>query len=253
MEERPHFVHIPIHIGRLDLSITNEVVMLWLAAGLTLVIMVVAARRLAAGFGSSNRFTLLLESVIDFVRENISGAFLGENAAKWFPFVAALFFFVLFNNLLGKLPLPWYVVTTTGNINVTAALAVLVFVIAQIIGVVKQGPVGYFKKKFLIPAPRWIQIPDILIMFLVLLAEPLSLAVRLFANMLAGHMIMGLITAGGLFFAASGNYLLKPVSALPFVIVVAMQGFELFIAFIQAFIFALLASLYLSESLEEHH
>jgi len=253
MEEKPHFIHIPIHIGSLDLSVTNEVVMLWLAAALTFVIMVVGARRLAKGFGTANRFTMFVEAMMEFVRENITGAFLGDNATRWFPFVATLFFFILFSNLLGKLPLPWYVTTTTGNINVTAAMAILVFVIAQVVGVVKLGPVTYFKKKFLIPAPKLIQIPAILIMFLVLLAEPLSLAVRLFANMLAGHMVMGLITAGGLFFAASGNYLLKPVSALPFVIVVVMQGFELFIAFIQAFIFALLSSLYLSESLEEHH
>jgi F-type H+-transporting ATPase subunit a len=253
MEQKPHFIHIPLHLGGLDLSVTNDVVMLWLAAALTFVIMVIGARRLASGLNTTNRFTLFVEAMIEFVRENITGAFLGENAAKWFPFVAALFFFVLFNNLLGKVPLPWYVVTTTGNINVTAALAIMVFVVAQVVGVVKLGPVTYFKKKFLIPAPRLIQIPAILIMLLVLLAEPLSLAVRLFANMLAGHMVMGLVTAGGLFFVSHSNPVLRPVSALPFVIVVAMQAFELFIAFIQAFIFALLSSLYLSESLEEHH
>jgi F-type H+-transporting ATPase subunit a len=162
----------------------------------------------------------------------------------------------LFCNLLGKLPIPFFQ-TPTGNWNVTGALAVAVFAIAQIVGVFNLGPVGYFKKKFLLPAPLWVQIPAIPIMFLILLAEPFSLAVRLFANMLAGHMvILTFATAqmvGGLWLLHHPSWLVRPAAALPFAVTVILLALEFFIAFIQAFIFALLSALYLSESLEEHH
>lgn len=255
MGEEPHFIHWSIpKIGPFDFSVTNEVVLLWLAAAVTLGIMILAARKLASGVGTATRFTALVESSVGFVRRDIAEAFLGHHAAQWFPFFAALFFFVFFNNLIGKVPLPWYIVTPTGNINVTLPLAVFVFVIAQGVGIYKMGLGGYFKKKFLLPgAPLWIQPLALIIMPIVLIAEPLSLAVRLFANMLAGHMIIGLITAGGLYFAVHWPIWAKPMAAVPFAFVVAMGAFELFIAFIQAFIFALLSALYLSESLEEHH
>jgi F-type H+-transporting ATPase subunit a len=120
-----------------------------------------------------------------------------------------------------------------------------------------MGPVGYFKKKFLLPAPLWVQIPAIPIMLLVLLAEPFSLAVRLFANMTAGHKVivtfMVADMVGGVWLLTQAPVWAKPISLLPFVLTVALLGFELLIAFIQAFIFALLSALYLSESLEEHH
>jgi F-type H+-transporting ATPase subunit a len=245
------FVHIPLQLGPLDLSITDHVVLLWIAAGLTFVLLTLGARKLAAAPGAPTRFTSLVESLVDFVRENVAEAFLGEHARKWFGFVAALFFFILFCNLLGKLPVPGFE-SPTGNINVTAALAVLVFLVAQGVGIYKLGPIGYFKKKFLMPAPLVIKIFAIPIMFLVLLAEPFSLAVRLFANMTAGHQVIAVIMAG-LIWLSEANLLYKLAVPIPFAFIVAMLLFELFIAFIQAFIFALLSALYLSESLEEHH
>ena len=146
----------------------------------------------------------------------------------------------------------------TGNINVTAALAVMVFVVAQVVGVVKLGPIGYFKKKFLMPgAPLVLKIVAIPIMGLVLIAEPFSLCVRLFANMTAGHMVLlTFATAqmvGGVWLLNQPSFLAKTAAVLPFGLSVILVAFELFVAFIQAFIFTLLSALYLSESLEEHH
>ena len=245
--------------------------MLWLAAGLTVILLVAGARAIVASVAGGGRFANLVEAMVDFAREDIAEAFLGEHAKKWFGFFAALFFFILFANLLGKLPGPVYGFTAsaidqdphflleapTGNINVTAALAVMVFLIAQGVGLAKLGPVGYFKKKFLLPAPLAIQIPAIPIMLLVLLAEPFSLAVRLFANMTAGHKVivtfMVADLVGGVWLLTQAPIWAKPISLLPFALTVALLGFELLIAFIQAFIFALLSALYLSESLEEHH
>ena len=253
------------------LRIDQVTYMIWTAGGLTVLLLVAGAQAIKASANGGGRFANLVEAMVDFARENIAEPFLGEHAKKWFGFFATLFFFILFANLLGKLPGPVYgstasaidqdphfvLETPTGNINVTAALAVMVFLIAQGVGLSKMGLVGYCKKKFLLPAPLWVQIPAIPIMFLVLLAEPFSLAVRLFANMTAGHKVivtfMVADLVGGVWLLTEAPIWAKPISVLPFVLTVALLGFELLIAFIQAFIFALLSALYLSESLEEHH
>ena len=261
--------------------IDHAVYMIWISAALTLLVLVVGAQLAAHGAVAEGRFANLVEAMVEFVRENIVDEFLGHNGKQWFGFIAAIFFFILFANLLGKLPMPPVFAhhlrpaqaemesaqpgevarvgfeSPTGNINVTACLAVLVFVVSQGVGLVKLGPLGYFKKKFILPAaPLPIQIVAIPIMFLVLLAEPFSLAVRLFANMTAGHIvILTFATAplvGGLWLF-DHSLLVKPAALLPFLLTVVLLAFELFVAFIQAFIFALLSALYLSESLEEHH
>ncbi len=246
-------------------KITELTVMLWTAAGLTLVVLVVGARLIAASATTTGRFANLVESMVDLVRTNIVEPFLGEHSSKWFGFFAALFFFILFCNILGKLPSPasgaaedpkFILESPTSNINVTAALAITVFLIAQVVGVIKLGPIGYFKKKFLLPAPLLVQLFAIPIMFLVLLAEPFSLAVRLFANMYAGHKVLVTFAVaqmvGGVWLMHQ-SLAIKAIAAVPFVLSVLLLGFEFFVAFIQAFIFALLSALYLSESLEEHH
>jgi len=238
-------------------KVTNLVVMLWVAAGLTLVVLVAGARVIAASTVTGGRFGNLVEAMVDFVRGGIVEEFLGEHTNQWFSFFAAIFFFVLFCNLLGKLPVP-FAESPTGNWNVTGALAVTVFLISQVVGIVKMGPVGYFKAKFLFQdAPGWLQPLALLIKPIILIAEPFSLMVRLFANMLAGHMVMFTFATaqmvGGLWLLRHPNALIRPLAGLPFAISVVLLGLEFFIAFIQAFIFALLSALYLSESLEEHH
>jgi F-type H+-transporting ATPase subunit a len=239
-----------------DLTITHDVEMVLWSAGLTLVIFIIGAQLIKRSTVSKGRFANLVEVMLDFVRENIAEEFLGKHATKFFGFLAALFFFLLTANLLGKIPIPGFH-SPTANINVTAAMAVLVFVIAQVIGVFKLGPVTYCKQKFLLPgAPLWVQPLAVVIMPIVLLAEPFSLCVRLFANMTAGHLvILSFATApliGGMYWVEQ-SALVKPLALLPFALTVALLGFELFVAFIQAFIFTLLSAVYLSESLEEHH
>jgi F-type H+-transporting ATPase subunit a len=246
MEFHPQFSVAPNH----------AVYMVWLSAGLTFLVLFIGAQLIGASTAGGGRFANFVEAMVEFVREQIVEEFLGEHAKKWFGFFAALFFFLLFSNLLGKVP--WLELESpTAIIDVTAAMAVFVFVIAQVMGFVKLGPVSYFKKKFLLPgAPWWVQPLAIIIMPIVLLAEPFSLCVRLFANMTAGHqVILTFATAeliGGLYLWHAGTWQ-KLLVSLPFVLTVGLLAFELFVAFIQAFIFTLLSALYLSESLEEHH
>ena len=225
------------------LKITNEVVMLWVAAGLTLLVLGAGARVIASSTAVTGRFGNFVEAMVEFVRTNIVEEFLGEHGKSWFGFFAALFFFILFCNLMGKLPIPGFE-SPTRNINVTAALAVTVFLVAQAVGVYKMGPIGYCKKKFLLQgAPWWVQPLAIIIMPIVLLAEPFSLCVRLFANMTAGHLVlMTFATAqmvGGVWLLHHPNVFIRPGAALPFALSVVLLAFELFVAFIQAFIFAL--------------
>lgn len=225
------------------------------AAGLTVVIFILGARMISASLVATGRYAHLVEVMVEFVRESVVEEFLGQQGRKWVGFFAALFFFLLIANLLGKLPIPGFH-SPTANINVTAALAVMVFIIAQAVGVRRLGPVGYFKKKLLLPgAPWWVQPLAVLIMPIVLIAEPFSLCVRLFANMTAGHMvILTFATApfiGGLYWVQQ-DLATKPIAVLPFALSVVLLGFELFVAFIQAFIFTLLSAVYLSESLEQH-
>ncbi len=253
-------------------QVDQWVYMVWIAGALTVLVLVAGAQMVAGSVATTGRFANLVEALVDFARENIVESFLGEHAKKWFGFFATLFFFILFANLLGKLPGPvfgnpqsvieqnphFWLESPTGNINVTAALAIMVFLVAQVVGLAKMGSIGYFKKKFIMPgAPLILQIVAIPIMFLVLLAEPFSLAVRLFANMTAGHKVivtfMVADMVGGLWLAQTAPVWVKPLTVLPFALSVALLAFEFVIAFIQAFIFALLSALYLSESLEEHH
>ncbi len=250
----------------MNLAISHEVVLVWIAAAVTLVVMIVGARLITAQLATTGKFANLMEALVDFVRTNIVEEFLGHHGKAWFGFFAALFFFLLVANLIGKLPGPVYqgaeephfwLESPTGNINVTAGMAIFVFLVAQITGIIKLGPVGYFKKKFLLPgAPLWVQPLAMIIMPIVLLAEPFSLAVRLFANMTAGHKVIVTFAVaelvGGVWLCRQGG-LWTAVAVLPFVLTVVLLAFELFVAFIQAFIFTLLSALYLSESLEEHH
>jgi len=105
MGGHPHFVHIPIHIGGLDLSVTNAVVTLWLAAAFTFLLLWAGARRLASSTVVTGKFANLVDAMVEFVRVNISEEFLGHHSKQWFGFIAALFLFILFTNLIGKLPL----------------------------------------------------------------------------------------------------------------------------------------------------
>jgi F-type H+-transporting ATPase subunit a len=242
------------------------VILVWIAAAVTMILMIATARVISANLATTGKFGNLMESLVDFVRSNIVEEFLGHNGKAWFGFFAALFFFLLFSNLMGKLPGPvfrgaeepnFWLESPTGNINVTAGMAIFVFLVAQVVGIIKLGPAGYFKKKFLLPgAPWWVQFLAVLIMPIVLLAEPFSLAVRLFANMTAGHKVLVTFAVaelvGGVWLWNAGTWQ-KAVAALPFALSVVLLAFELFVAFIQAFIFTLLSALYLSESLEEHH
>ena len=255
MGEHHVIVHIPIELFGLNLSITNFVVILCLATVLTFLFLVGAAR--AVNVTGTGRFPNLVEAMLEFVRDNISDAFMGHHGSKWFPFVATVFFFILFNNLLGLVPIPGYFHAATGNLNVTTTMAIMVFLIVQAVAIKAHGLRYYLGLLFPKSAPAWLRFSLMPFIELIgIFARPFSLAIRLFANMTAGHQIILVLLTGeliGVTWMLKQGFMWKMVSPAPLVFAIIMDGFEIFVAFIQAFIFALLTALYLGEALEESH
>ena len=228
----------------MDLSITNEVVLLWASAGATFLLLLLAFRRRdAVPRGPVRNF---FEAAVEYIDRNVVREGLGEEGRGWGPFLLSLFFFILFANLMGVLPFPHHVKAMTSNLNVTAALAVMVFILTIVVRVRHSGAVG-FLKQFVPPGlPLWITVAVIPIEVVSWLARPFSLAVRLFANMFVGHTLI--LTFTGL--TVGVGWLLKP---LPLAGAVVMSVFEVFICFVQAFVFTLLAGLYIKDALDGAH
>lgn len=223
----------PLHFLGLDISITTSVVALWLAALISFLFFLFAARSLKLVPGKMQN---LAEAGVVFLRDEVASQ-ISQDRGQWLPFLVVLFCFILANNLLGLFP---GVSSATTNINVTATLAIIVFVVVQVAGVVKQGVSGYLKS-FLPKDVAWpIMIFLVPVEFVSQLAKPFSLALRLFANMFAGHAVMLLII--------SLIFIFRSVIIVPFPVVgeVAIMGFEIFVAFIQAFVFTYLSALYIA-------
>jgi F-type H+-transporting ATPase subunit a len=245
---QPHVV-IPLKIGNIDISITNAVISIWVACILVFLTLTLAGR---IGRLIPRGLQNLMESLVSFVKQSLIHEILGEEGMSWFPFIATLFFFILFCNLLGLVPKMF---TATSNINVTATLAAMVFILTQGAGIAKHGLVGYCKTFVPKGMPGGIM-GKILIGFMIIveiisqLARPFSLAVRLFANMTAGHMVILVFISMIFMFQGVVAYFVTPVSV---VMAVVMMAFEIFVSLLQAFIFAILASIYISLAVHPEH
>jgi F-type H+-transporting ATPase subunit a len=256
-------LHLPqgpvFHLGTMpllgevvvDLSPTKHVVFLLLAATLTALMLIVTARahrRHHHAVGRPRGFAAGLEAVVLYLRDEVVMRNIPHGGARYAPFVLTLFFFILFANLLGLIP---YGSTATGNISVTATLAIITFIVVETAGMRAQGA-GYLKTIVYWPSdmPLMMKLPMTLIMTPVeivgKLTKPFALAIRLFANMTAGHIVV-LALVGLIFTFAS------LASVAPFLMAVAIMVLEIFVAFLQAFIFSLLASVFIGQMTEAHH
>jgi F-type H+-transporting ATPase subunit a len=243
----------PIHLGpiTLDLSPTKHVVFMLLAATLACIVLIGAARahaRHSHAVGHPKGFAAGIEAMVLYIRDEVALKNLGHHGEKYVPFILTLFFFILFANLLGLIP---YGSTATGNISVTAALAVLTFLVVEFAGIRAQG-LGYLNTIFYWnkDLPIYMRIPMFLIMTPIeivgKIAKPFALAIRLFANMTAGHIVV-LALIGLIFLFRSA------ASGAPFIAASAIMVLELFVAFLQAFIFALLSAVFIGQIREAHH
>ena len=244
----------PIHIGRfaIDISPTRHVVMLWIAAFLCVVTTLIALRahnrrtregKAPKGFGNG------LEAVVLYLRNEVIIPNVGAHGNGYVPYLLTLFFFILFANLLGLVP---YGSTATGNISVTATLALVTFVVIELAGMKAQGKayintivfwphdMSLGMKLFISPILTPIELIG-------KFTKPFALAIRLFANMTAGHVV--LLALISLIFTF-GSWLLVPV---PILMALGISILELFVAFLQAFIFTLLSSVFIGLIREGAH
>jgi F-type H+-transporting ATPase subunit a len=229
-----------IELFGIDLSITKHVVMMWVA-GIILLLMFILPFRKRKMVNSG--FANFLEMLIVFVRDDIVRNSLGRKEGdKVAPYLLTVFFFILTCNLLGLVP---WGATATGNVSVTASLALCSFFLIQIKGMISQGPLKYF----LHLVPKGVPIFVVPIMIPVeiigLFTKPFALTIRLFANMVAGHAVI--LSLLGLVFIAK-SFLIP----LPILGAVVIGLLEIFVAFIQAFIFTLLTSLFVSLAQHSH-
>ncbi len=237
-------LHLPeLHLFGFDISITKHVLFMWFSAAILIVLLTYVARTYKKSLvpkGVSN----FVEVLIVFVRDEIARPTIGKGFEKFLPFLLTTFFFILTANFLGLIP---YGSTATSNISVTATLAVISFFFIQAGGMVKNGPWGYVKGLI----PHGVPVLLIPIMFIVeflgLFTKPFALAVRLFANMTAGHIvIMALI---GLIFILR-TYYVAPVS-VAFALFIYLL--EILVALIQAYIFTMLSSLFIGMAVHQDH
>jgi F-type H+-transporting ATPase subunit a len=227
---------IPMHIGGVDVSYTNSALLMTIVVVLVTALLVLGTRKRALVPG---RWQSLAEMSYEFVADMIDTN-VGHGGREFLPFVFTLFMFILFANFLGMIP---YSYTVTSQIVVTFALAAVVFIGVTIIGIVRHG-FGFLR--LFVPQG----VPPVLLLLLVpieLLSyfiRPFTLAIRLFANMLAGHTMLA-IFAG---FAASIGLL----GILPMGIDILLVALEVLVAALQAYVFAILTCLYLSDAIHLH-
>jgi len=227
---------IPIEIGGVDVSFTNS--SLWMT-----IAVVVAGGTLAIAAGRGAMVPGRLQTVAELFYEFIAGLIketIGAQGRKYFPIIFTVFAFVLTGNLLGMIP---YSFTFTSHIIVTFAMAIVIFIAVTVLGFVKHGL--HFFTFFVPPGTPLVMYPLMIpIEILSYLSRPISLAVRLFANMMAGHILLKVIAG---FVAAMGVF-----GILPLALVVALTGLELIIAFLQAYVFTILTCLYINDALHLH-
>jgi F-type H+-transporting ATPase subunit a len=254
---------VPIHIGALNLSITKAVLYLWLAVILTTVTMVWVAKRMQ---DKPNNVQTAVEAGYDFANNQIVRANMGEGLAlKWFPFIASLFFFILFSNLIGYLPLPintaepihvaglelpaFAIYAATANISIPLVLTLVVWFSYQIEGIRAKGFFGYLKGWIPSGVTGFARFPIFAIEVISHFVRIISLSVRLFANLLAGHLLI--------LFMGGGLVVILGIAALgPLTVIVAIAFFlfeMVLIAGLQAFIFSVLTAIYIGEATAEGH
>lgn len=235
---------VPFSIGGVDLSFTNSA--LWMTVGvvLSLSLLTFAMRKKSL---VPTRGQLVAEGLYKFisgmVRDNV-----GEKGMGYFPFVFTLFMIVLLGNLLGMIPGSF---TFTSHIAVTGVLALIIFAVVTVMGFVKHGL--HFLQLFCPPGvPLWIAPLIIPIEIISYLSRPITLSLRLFINMLAGHLMVKVIAGFSVMMIGAG--VAGMLGSLgPMLFNVLLIGFEVFVAFVQAYVFALLTCIYLRDTVELAH
>lgn len=227
--------------GPLSFLLTKHLLMMWLSAGVAVLVLVSAGQM--ARRGVRNRFVYFVESLTVFVRDDIVLPNIGEEGRKYLPYFLSVFFFVLFMNLLGMVPGS---ATATGNIAVTASLALCTLFMINLAGVREHGMAGYLKSLVPHGMPVWLLPLMYPIELLGLLTKSFALCIRLFANMIAGHIVILAFLALIFLF---GKLWVAPLSVAA---ALGINLLELFVVFLQAYIFTLLSAIFVGSAVHSH-
>jgi F-type H+-transporting ATPase subunit a len=231
-------------VGPIDMTPTRHVVFMALAGLIMLAVFIPAGRAAARrerGQGPGKKRHNAIEAAALFIRQEVVMPNIGHGGEKFAGFLITLFFFILFCNLLGLMP---FGATATGNFAVTIGLALITFVVVEVTGMVTLGPKGYLQTivfiphglpKALVPVMAAIMTP---VELLGKFAKPFALSVRLMANMMAGHIVLLSLFSVALMFGGA-------LMAGPFVMAAALMFLELFVAFLQAYVFVVLSSVFI--------
>ena len=245
--------------------VSNNVITLLISAAAMLIIFPLITRAYRRGEHVPTGTRNFFEAILFYIREEVARPVLGEQTDRYIPFLWTLFFFILFNNLIGLIPLDvltgWFMGplhrkpiggTATANIWVTAALAVIAFVVWQVNGIRANG-LGTYLKHFLGGAPVWLAPLMIPLEFIGMLIKPFALAIRLFANMFAGHMVLAVLLMFTATAFAAGAAVGWAVSIVVVLASVAMMCLELFVAFLQTYIFVFLTAMFIAQLVVHEH
>ena len=227
---------LDIKLGNIDLSFTNSSVAMVLTVAIITLFITISVNTRAL---IPSRLQLLSELSYNFIAQLLKDT-VGNDGRRYFPFVFTIFMFVLIGNMVGMIP---YSFTFTSHIIVTFALAAVVFIGVTVLGFVKHG--FHYFALLAPPGLPWYMLPILIPIELIsYLSRPISLSVRLFANMLAGHTLLkvfaGFVVPLGL------------AGVLPLAFIVALTGLEILIAFLQAYVFAILTCLYINDAIHLH-
>lgn len=241
-----HVVEWPTLFGSGAFAVNKVIILMWVSAALSFSVLFLGSRKQAlVPTGVQN----VAESAVDFVETGIIMETIGPDGLKYTPFLLTLFTFILSCNIWGLMP--GIQMPVNARIAVPAMLAVVVWAVYHVTGIMSQGPIKYFISATIPPGVPKAILPLVFFIELmgILITRPLSLAVRLFANMIAGHLL--LVT-----FAVLCQALWEATklgAALPFALLVFLSAFEILVAFLQAYIFTILAAVYIGGAMHPEH
>ena len=241
-----HLVEWPTLFGSGPFAVNKVVILMWVSALIAFGVMYLGGRKQElVPTGAQN----VAESAVDFIENGIVMETMGPDGLKFTPFLLTLFTFVLVCNIWGIIP--GVQMPVNARIALPAFLAVLVWAIYHVTGIVSQGPINYVKSATIPPGVPKLILPLVFLIELlqILIVRPLSMAVRLFANLIAGHLLLATfaILSQALWEASYVGVV------LPFAMLVFLSGFEILVSFLQAYVFTILAAVYIGGAMHPEH
>lgn len=239
----------PPGIGGFGPWLTKFTLFLWIGVAITLIFFLVAYRNPKL---VPTKSQWLAESVYGLIRDGVAKEVVGHEGLRFAPYLASLFCFILVTNLFGIIP--FFQVSPNAHVAFPIMLAVLSYVLFVYLGIRRHGLIKYLRISLIPDAPWWLWWLVIPIEFFsTFVLRPVTLSLRLFANMFAGHMLLLVFTLGGFALLEVNNVLVKGVSVVSWVMAIVLTFFELLVAALQAYVFAILTASYIEGALAEGH